>query len=92
MALQLGALRDALLAAGAPEDKARAAAEEAAGYETRLARMDAKLSVALWAGGLSFAAILASQAVLWVQVGKIDGQLSSIAAQATHIEQLLTHR
>ncbi len=35
MALQLGALRDALLDAGASEAKAALAAEELAGYETR---------------------------------------------------------
>jgi len=36
MALQLGALRDALLAANVPADKASAAAEEVAGYDRDL--------------------------------------------------------
>lgn len=48
MALQLGALRDALLSAGAPPDKANEAAEEAAGYENRLAAIEARLLVLTW--------------------------------------------
>jgi ABC-type sugar transport system ATPase subunit len=39
MALMLGKTYDALVAAGAPEDKARDAAEELAEYETRFATM-----------------------------------------------------
>lgn len=87
MALQLGALRDALIDAGASEDKARAAAEEAATYETRLSRIDAKLTVALWAGGLLFAAVLAAQATLWLEVGKVDGHLAAMSAQLAEITQ-----
>jgi hypothetical protein len=40
MALQLGALREALLDAGASPDKANKAAEELASYETRLAGIE----------------------------------------------------
>ncbi len=36
---------DALISAGAPDDKAREAAEELADYENRLASIDNKLSV-----------------------------------------------
>ena len=36
---------DALVAAGAPEDKARAAAEELAGYESRFAKIETDLAV-----------------------------------------------
>ena len=43
MALQLGALRDALVEAGASESNARAAAEEVASYEMRLAGIDGRL-------------------------------------------------
>lgn len=43
MALQLGALRDALIDAGASPDKAAKAAEELAGYENRLAGIDLRL-------------------------------------------------
>jgi hypothetical protein len=44
MALMLSKTYDALLAAGAPEDKARDAAEEIAGYENRLVKIEAELA------------------------------------------------
>jgi hypothetical protein len=43
MALQLGALRDALIDAGAKPDKADKAAEELASYDTRINGIDLKL-------------------------------------------------
>jgi hypothetical protein len=43
MALQLGALREALIEAGASPDKATKAAEEVASYENRLAGIETKL-------------------------------------------------
>jgi hypothetical protein len=53
MALQLGALREALIEAGASPDKANKAAEELAGYENRLASIETRLAVAmLMIGGL----------------------------------------
>lgn len=45
MALQLGALREALIDAGASPDKADKASEELAGYENRLASLETKVSV-----------------------------------------------
>jgi hypothetical protein len=48
MALQLGALRDALISAGVSDDKANKAAEEAAGYENRLAKIETDLAVMKW--------------------------------------------
>lgn len=45
MALMLSKTYDALISAGAPDDKAREAAEELADYENRLASIDNKLSV-----------------------------------------------
>jgi len=51
MAIGLMKLNDALLAAGAPEDKARAAAEEVATYETRLAAVEARLTLLTWMVG-----------------------------------------
>jgi hypothetical protein len=48
MALQLGALRDALISAGAPPDKADKASEELAGYENRPASIETRLSVLSW--------------------------------------------
>jgi hypothetical protein len=43
MALQLGALREALIEAGASPEKAAKAAEEVASYENRLAGIETKL-------------------------------------------------
>jgi hypothetical protein len=48
MPLQLGALRDALLSAGAPPDKVDKAAEEMAGYESRFSKVEADLYVVKW--------------------------------------------
>jgi hypothetical protein len=45
MALQLGALRAALLDAGAQPANADRAAEEVAGYDNRLAAIDTRLTV-----------------------------------------------
>jgi hypothetical protein len=51
MALQLGALREALIEAGASPEKANKAAEELAGYESRLAGIETKLTVLMWMVG-----------------------------------------
>ena len=47
MSIMLSKTYDALLAAGAPEDKARAAAEEIAGYENRLVRPEVLVALVL---------------------------------------------
>ncbi len=44
MTTMIAELYDALIAAGAPEDKARKAAETVAAYENRFASMDMKLT------------------------------------------------
>jgi hypothetical protein len=44
MALQLGALREALIDAGASPEKAGKAAEELAGYENKLAGLDTRMA------------------------------------------------
>jgi hypothetical protein len=59
MALQLGALRDALIEAGASEEAANKAAEEAAGFETRLSSIEGKLTLLIWAVGVNVAATIA---------------------------------
>jgi hypothetical protein len=51
MALQLGALREALLEAGASPEKATKAAEEAASYQNRLAGIEGRLSTLTWMVG-----------------------------------------
>ena len=62
MALQLGALRDALLDAGASTEKAEKAAEELASYENRLARIETRLEVLTWMVGF---VLVISTATLW---------------------------
>jgi hypothetical protein len=49
---------DALIAAGAPEDKAREAAEELAGYEARFAKIESDLTVLKWMMGVQIAGIV----------------------------------
>ena len=53
MALMLGKTFDALVAAGAPADKAREAAEELAGYDNRLAAVEARLTLLTWMTGFA---------------------------------------
>lgn len=53
MALQLGALRDALIDAGASPDKAARAAEELASYQNRFHDIETRLAILmLLVGGL----------------------------------------
>jgi hypothetical protein len=59
MALQPGSLRDALIEAGASEEKASKAAEELAGYEREFADIKADLRVLKWSQAATFAAVLA---------------------------------
>jgi hypothetical protein len=58
MAVMLSKTYDALIAAGAPDDKARAAAEELAGYETRFTKTETDLAVLKWMVGVNLAASL----------------------------------
>ncbi len=62
MALQLGALLDALLDAGAKPEKADKAAEELATYETRLVGIDTKLALLTWMVGFN---LILTVGVLW---------------------------
>ena len=62
MALQLGALRTALIDAGASEDKADKASEEVASYDNRLASIDTRLAVLTWMAGTN---IVLTIGVLW---------------------------
>lgn len=58
MAMMLSKTYEALVAAGAPEDKARAAAEELAAYESRFAKIETDLAVIKWMLGVNLAASL----------------------------------
>ena len=62
MALQLGALREALVEAGASPEKAARAAEEVASYENRLAGIESRLSVLTWMVTFN---LVVTVAVLW---------------------------
>jgi hypothetical protein len=57
VAVMLSRTYDALLAAGSPEDKARAAAEELAGYESRFQKIETDLAVIKWMLGVLIAAV-----------------------------------
>jgi len=48
MALMLSKTYEAFLAAGAPEEKARGAAEEIAAYESRFAKIETDLAIVKW--------------------------------------------
>ena len=70
MALQLGALRDALVEAGASEQRAREAAEEAAGYEDRLRGIDTRMG-----------ALESRMTALEARITVVEGRLASLAAR-----------
>ena len=57
MAVVLSKTYDALVAAGAPEAKARAAAEELTRYESRFAKIDTDLTVIKWTLGVVIAGV-----------------------------------
>ncbi len=57
MTVMLSKTYDALISAGAPEEKARAAAEELAAYETRFAKIDTDLAVIKWMLGVVIAGV-----------------------------------
>jgi hypothetical protein len=63
MALQLGALREALIEAGASPEKADKASEELAGYESRLASLETKVAVLTWMVATN---IVLTIGVLWL--------------------------
>ena len=49
---------DALVAAGSPEDKARAAAEELAGYESPFTKIETDLAALKWMLGFVMAGVV----------------------------------
>jgi hypothetical protein len=59
MATMISEVYDAFLAAGAPEDKARKAAEAIASYENRFARTMRNLAVLKWMTGTILAGVVA---------------------------------
>lgn len=64
MALMLSKTYDALRAAGAPDDMAREAAEEIAGFEDRLTGIESDLKLLKWMLGFNLALSMAVAALL----------------------------
>ena len=62
MTTMISEVHDALLSAGAPEDKARKAAEAIANYENRFNRIEGELMLLKWMMGFNLAFTLA---ILW---------------------------
>jgi hypothetical protein len=58
MAVMLAKTYEAFIAAGAPEEKAVAAAEELAAYESRFAKIDTDLAVLKWMLAATFAGVV----------------------------------
>ena len=58
MAIMLSKTYEAFKAAGAPDDKAREAAEEIAPYDNRLANIEADVRLLKWMMGLVLAGVL----------------------------------
>lgn len=58
MAVMLGNLYRALITAGAPDIEAQKAAEEVAGFESRLTRIESKVSLSQWMVGFNLALTL----------------------------------
>jgi hypothetical protein len=87
MALQLGALRDALIDAGAKPDKADRAAEELAAYESQAANLKGDIRLVQWMAGTGIGLsllTLGSMAALWSKVGEISGQLAQLIHPISH--------
>ena len=59
MTMMVTDVYDALLAAGAPEDKAARAAQALAGYDNRFNKVEADLTLLKWMVGLVMAGIVA---------------------------------
>jgi len=57
MATMISEVYDALMEAGASQEKARKAAEALANYETRFSRIDADLLLLKWMTGFIFAGV-----------------------------------
>jgi ABC-type Fe3+-hydroxamate transport system substrate-binding protein len=75
------------------EQRARKAAEAVAAYDNRLASLDAKLAsidgkltATMWLGGIFLVMLAGSQAGLWLELGKLNGGVSQLNTQISHIE------
>jgi hypothetical protein len=67
MTTMISEVYDAFLAAGTPEDKARAAASAIAAYDQRFARIEGDLSLLKWMVGFNLAVTVAVLFKLFVR-------------------------
>jgi hypothetical protein len=81
IAVKLAKTYAALKAAGVSDADAQATAEELADYENRLASIEGKLTVLIWAVGINAAAALATFGMLW-QLASTMTHLASLADAA----------
>jgi hypothetical protein len=82
MALLLDSLYDALKAAGAPEEQARAAARDVAGYDNRLNRIERDMALLKWMVGFAIAILLG---LFWMQWQSLD-RLAALDARVANLE------
>jgi hypothetical protein len=67
MAIQLGALREALIEAGASPEKAAKASEEIASYESLLTKLDGRVNLLTWmVGGVYAVLVIMGAPALWL--------------------------
>jgi hypothetical protein len=85
MSLMLAQLYDALRAAGAPEEAARKAAEEVAGFDKDIGGLRTEIRVVQAFCGLIFVVLLG---VLW-QLLALNGQVAGLDARLAGIEARL---
>jgi len=93
MTTMIAEIYDALIDAGASEEKSRKAAEAVATYDNQMALIGTRLGMLRTATQIVSGAvvlILISQVALWSEMGKIDGHLTQIGSQINHIEQMLS--
>ena len=84
MAMQLGALRTALLNAGASADAADKAAEEVAPYETRVTGLETRVAVLTWMVGVNVGLtilVLGGLVTLSAKMGEIGCEVAALAAR-----------
>jgi hypothetical protein len=86
MALILDSLYDALKAAGAPEEQARVAARDVAGYGNRLNRIERDMPLLKWMVGFAIAILLG---LFWMQWQSLD-PLAALDVRVASLETSLT--
>lgn len=74
MALMMGALYEALNRAGASHEDARKAAEEVAGYENRIAAIEARLGTLTWMVGFNIVLSLATLSALLALAARLTSR------------------